>query len=268
MTSPTPMSRGPARTPTMMRRDEEAGRRKRPRGRDASCPNRLDGADGRLRFDRAHARHALCAESTQCRAHCTDEVHEPRAPAGGDRVVDPQDRPVPHRLDARPTGPCGDRIRVLATADGVGERDQIRVGRDDELGRELWVLGSAGRGVRDVLEPEERVDASDEGARGRGEEARVELVVDTRADRCGPALGDDARDLASSFSRRATRHAARGPSPCRAGGSAGRPRGTSSPACGRPRGCRASSTQRPDPSDCPRRPRGRACTPRLPRRWA
>ena len=60
----------------------------------------------------------------------------------------------------------------------------IRSGRlaDDVLGGQLRVAaGGVGRAVGDVLQAEERVDAADERAAVRGEEARVELVVDPHA---------------------------------------------------------------------------------------
>ena len=110
------------------------------------------------------------------------EVGDPRAPAGGDVVVGGEHPPLldgRHGVEGRP---LGEGLRGLVAADGVGQHDQVRRLPDDVLGGQLRVAaGGVVGAVGDVLQAEQRVDAADEGGAGRGEEGRVELVVDPHA---------------------------------------------------------------------------------------
>ena len=83
------------------------------------------------------------------RASSTDGVHRvdddpekvdyPRAPPGGHIVVQLDDGAVGHRSERLPARALGHRDSCLATASGVGQEDQVRVGIDHVLGRQLRV---------------------------------------------------------------------------------------------------------------------------------
>ena len=78
----------------------------------------------------------------------------------------------------RPARPGRDRVGVLAAADRVGEDDEVWVGFDDVLGRELRVarVGTAGR-VGDAPHSEQLEQRSDERRRGHRVVGRIQLVV-------------------------------------------------------------------------------------------
>src|SRR5205823_922225 len=62
---------------------------------------------------------SLPAVSFQGRRDRAQQVRDPRAPPGGDVVVEPDHAPVLHRAEAGPARPFPDRGRVLTAADGV-----------------------------------------------------------------------------------------------------------------------------------------------------
>ncbi len=142
-------------------------------GAEADAPR----LDARCRLRSAGRRgHQLCLA---IRATDTRELHDPRPPARGDVVVGAVDAVVLHRVDRAPARSRGDRRCVLPAALRVGEDDDLRVLRDDVLGRQLRVAAAGRvRRVGDVLEAEQPVDAADERLRRRRVVRRVELVVD------------------------------------------------------------------------------------------
>ncbi len=81
-------------------------------------------------------------------------------------------------------------------ADGVGQEDQVRVGLDDVLLRQLRVAAAVRVGlVGDVLEAEQRVHLADERLRRDREEGVVELVVVGQGRRPRRQSLDDGVDL-------------------------------------------------------------------------
>src|SRR5690606_30989444 len=109
-----------------------------------------------------------------------EEVHDPRAPAGGDVVVQLDDVPLLHGAHLAPAWTLGHGAGVLAAALGVGEEDQVGIGVDQELCRQLRVAAGLGRpvgGVGHVLQAGEAVDLADEGVGGDAVERVVQLVV-------------------------------------------------------------------------------------------
>ena len=94
-----------------------------------------------------------------------------------------------------PAGPGGDGLGRLAAALGVGQEDQVGVGLDHVLGRQLRVAAGVlvGR-VGDVLQAELVVELADEGLGGRRVQGLVQLVVVGQRP-LGPAGGGDLLDL-------------------------------------------------------------------------
>jgi hypothetical protein len=84
-----------------------------------------------------------------------EELDDAGTPPRGDVVVELDHAAAFDRRQTRPPGPPADRVGVLVAAPGVGQDDQVGIGVDDELRRQLRVVaGAAGRLVGDVLQAE------------------------------------------------------------------------------------------------------------------
>ena len=250
------------------RDDEKATGRDGPRGRDAARADALRRRDsGRTSI--AVSRTACSQPSRRARGRPRGRSSRAAAPSGtrSSRRSGGSNRVRTALMPDQP-GRAATVAGRLTAADRVREDDEVGARRDDVLGRELRVRGRPGRGVGDVLQAEERVDAARRtsstmprrrSGRARGTRSRPPppAAASRRSARSAPSSG-----------RRGSRHARHGRSRRRAGGSGRTRRGAWCGASWRITGIRASGAPRRGPSGRTQRRRDRACTTRSPRRWA
>ena len=140
-----------------------------------------------------------------------DEVHDPRPPARGDRVVDPDDRAGLYRGHVLHPGRAATVFAGCAQQLMSARTTMSGLLRDDVLGGQLRIAAAAGRvgRVGDVLQAEQRVDPADEGVRRGRVEVRARARGTTRSPLPRRPCGGGRGERGASGARGRASHAGR-----------------------------------------------------------